>query len=278
MGFGRRGLMDQEVEEGTGWELILSAAEGALQIVLTHAEELICAQRWGRNDRATEILAPALADMARTCGLRPRQLRRIACVRGPGSFTGIRLVLVTAAALRRTAPALQLAGLDYLQALATTAAVERRLPYATPITVLTHARRHLLHVQPYISYGWSIPAQAADAVRLCTPEEVLARFMTDNSHTVFCGSGLQRNPRLLEELAKRPDPLCLDQLRLPSVDALRLLARHGEYGHIDIEPLYIRPCDAVETLPRLAQRMGIDAGEAQEELQRLLQRTPSSLE
>ena len=68
--------MDQEVEEGTGWELILSAAEGALQIVLTHAEELICAQRWGRNDRATEILAPALADMARTRGLRPRHRLR----------------------------------------------------------------------------------------------------------------------------------------------------------------------------------------------------------
>lgn len=268
--------MDPEVE-GTGWELILNAAEGALHIILTHDEELVCAQHWGRNDRATEILAPALADMARICGIRPRQLRRIACIRGPGSFTGIRLVLTTAAALRRTAPGLQLAGLDYLQALATSAAMERRLSYATPIMVLTHARRNLVHFQAYTSYGWSIPAQPAEAVRLCTPEDALERIVTDSAHSVVCGSGLQRNPRLLEQLAARPEILCLDQLRLPSVDALRLLARHGDYAHADLDPLYVRPCDAVETLPQLAQRMGRDALEARTELRRLLQRTPSSL-
>lgn len=269
--------MDMD-NEGTGWELILNAAEGALQVVLTHDEELICAQHWGRSDRATEILAPALADMARVCGLRLRQLRRIACVRGPGSFTGVRLVLTTAAALRRTAPALQLAGLDYLQALATSAAMERRLPYGTPITVLTHARRNLVHCQHYVSYGWSIPAQPSGEVRLRSPEDVLARLASAETSGVVCGSGLQRNPRLPEQLAELPAQLCLDQLRLPSTDALRLLARHGDYAREDIAPLYVRPCDAVDNLPQLAERMGLDAEEAQAELQRQLHRPPASME
>lgn len=270
--------MDMDTDEGTGWELILNAAEGALQLVLTHDEELVCAQRWARSDRATEILAPVLADMARACGLRLRNLRRIACVRGPGSFTGVRLVLTTAAALRRAAPGLQLAGLDYLQALATTAAMERRLPYGAPIAVLTHARRNLVHFQPYVSYGWSIPAQPAGDVRLCTPDEACEHIAATDIPGAVCGSGLDRNPRLPERLAEHARLLCLDQLRLPSIDALRLLARHGDYDRADIEPLYIRPCDAVDNLPQLAQRMGLDADEARTELQRLLQRAPASVE
>ena len=165
---------------------------------------------------------------------------------------------------------------DYLQALATSAAMDRRLPYGTPITVLTHARRNLVHFQPYVSYGWSIPAQPAEDVRLCSPEDILAR-LTGTTGAV-CGSGLQRNPALLAQLAEQPALLCLDQLRLPSIDALRLLARHGDYAREDIDPLYVRPCDAVDNLPQLAQRMGLDAGEAQAELQRQLQRPPSSME
>ena len=105
---------------GTGLELILNAAEGVLQIVVTEDEAILCAQEWYRSERATEILAPALAELATSLGIRWSDLRRIACVRGPGSFTGIRLTLATAAALRRCGRA-QLAGLDYMQALATTA-------------------------------------------------------------------------------------------------------------------------------------------------------------
>ena len=208
--------------------------------------------------------------------LEPYGIDALAVDVGPGSFTGVRLVLTTAAALRRTAPGLQLAGLDYLQALATSAAMDRRLPYGTPITVLTHARRNLVHFQPYVSYGWSIPAQPAEDVRLCSPEDILAR-LTGTTGAV-CGSGLQRNPALLAQLAEQPALLCLDQLRLPSIDALRLLARHGDYAREDIDPLYVRPCDAVDNLPQLAQRMGLDAGEAQAELQRQLQRPPASME
>lgn len=153
------------------------AAEGVLQIVVTDNEAVLCAQEWHRAERATEILAPALQEICAALDLRLRDFRRIACVLGPGSFTGIRLVLTTAAALRRTSRA-QLAGLDYMQALATSAVLERQLLYNARLWVLTHARRNLVHCQPFVAYGPQIPAQPLQAVELCTPEEALRRITT----------------------------------------------------------------------------------------------------
>lgn len=55
---------------GTGLELILNAAEGALQMVVTEDETLLCAQEWRRPERATEILAPALRHICAALDLR----------------------------------------------------------------------------------------------------------------------------------------------------------------------------------------------------------------
>ncbi|MDO5484339.1 MAG: tRNA (adenosine(37)-N6)-threonylcarbamoyltransferase complex dimerization subunit type 1 TsaB [Desulfovibrionaceae bacterium] len=265
----------------TGTELILNAAEGVLQIVVTDNGELLCAQSWHRSERATEILAPALQQLCATLGLSPSGFRRIACVRGPGSFTGIRLTLTTAAALRRTGNA-RLAGLDYMQALATTAAMRRGLLHGVRIWVLTHARRNLVHFQPFVSYGPVIPAQALQAVELLPPDEALNRMAEAPNGGYACGSGLNRYPHLF--VAKRtgqgPEgaPACtpLPEITGPDVAALCLLARHGDYFAEDIEPLYVRPCDAVENLPQLAERQGLDGESAVSVLDSLLTRTPES--
>ena len=44
----------------------------------------------------------------------------------------------------------------------------------------------------------------------------------------------------------------------------------------DIEPLYVRPCDAVDNLPDLARRQGRDSDAATAELERLLHLAPGS--
>ena len=61
-----------------------------------------------------------------------------------------------------------------------------------------------------------------------------------------------------------------------STEALCLLARHGDYAPEDIEPLYVRPCDAVDNLPDLARRQGRDSDAATAELERLLHLAPGS--
>ena len=243
------------MQAGTGLELILNAAEGALQIIVTEDERLLCVQEWHKADRATEILAPALAEICTALGITPAAFRRIACVRGPGSFTGIRLVLTTAAALRRVGQA-RLAGLDYMQALATSAVLQHNLFYGTPVWVLTHARRNLVHCQPFMSYGPQIPAQPLNAVDLCSPREALGRMQaalhnplpegTDQHRCAHvCGSGLARNAEVFGELAgmrmvvapEQAEMIAMPRLVSPDSASLCLLARHGDYFDADIEPL-----------------------------------------
>lgn len=282
------------MQAGTGLELILNAAEGALQIVVTEDERLLCVQEWHKADRATEILAPALAEICSALGIAPSAFRRIACVRGPGSFTGIRLVLTTAAALRRVGQA-RLAGLDYMQALATSAVLQHNLFYGTPVWVLTHARRNLVHCQPFMSYGPQIPAQPTEAVDLCPPQDALRRMQaavhnplpegTDPHRcTHVCGSGLARNADVFGDLAgmrmvvapDQAEMLAMPRLVSPDTAALCLLARHGDYFDADIEPLYVRPCDAVDNLPQLAPRMGMSGEHALAALDSMLERAPQS--
>ncbi|MDE5832304.1 MAG: tRNA (adenosine(37)-N6)-threonylcarbamoyltransferase complex dimerization subunit type 1 TsaB [Desulfovibrio sp.] len=254
---------------GTGPELILNACEGVLQIGLTNDEIPLCFEEWRAPGRATEILAPALKEICERTGIKPRDFRRIACVAGPGSFTGIRLILTTAAALRRTSAA-QLAGLNYLQALATTASIWRGLLYPARIRVITRARRDLVCYQEYIAYGPQIPAQSAGEIMLLSPAAARAKFLSDPCFV--CGSGLSFFPPAPDE--DFGEAILMRELNRPGFDSLRLLARHGDYFSRDIEPLYIRPCDAAENVASLAEKRGGDGEDARAKLEACLNRDP----
>lgn len=245
----------------TGLELILNACEGALQIVITDNEKPLVFEQWLVPQKAAEILAPALAQMCERLEIRPDGFRRIGCFAGPGSFTGIRLVLATAAAMRRASHA-QLASLDYLQALATSAVQRRNLLYPGKVCVLTHARRELVHFQQFCSYGAQIPAQPLDIVRLISPSEALQEIAREKC--LVCGSGLAKEPDIFalpitgQGPLDAPDAELMPELVHPDLSALCLLARHGDYFPTDVEPKYVRGCDAVENL---VNRLGPEAPE-----------------
>ena len=258
----------------TGLELVLCACEGDLHLVLTDDEELVFSATWGLRDRAPELLAPTLDVAFRQAGFSFQDLRRIGCVRGPGSFTGIRLVLATAAALRRATRA-RLAALDYMQALATTLAMGEHLLYGRKIVVLTHARRDLVHCAAFTSYGPVIPCVPHGEITLVSPgialQDIRNLALAESAPVLVLGSALARQKELCALLEAEKNVGVRAQ-RTPSVDALRLLGRHGDYFDRDVEPLYIRPCDAVENLPELSRRMGQDPDRAGQELERLLGR------
>lgn len=207
---------------------------------------LLCAQTWHAPSQGAELLAPALTGALARHKLTVRDIRRIACVRGPGSFTGLRLALATAAGLSRTTGALQ-AGIDYLPLLAHSAF--RRLdgvlacgdgqagkPFpARPRTfwVLTHARKQLIHMQgfrlpaPRQAGGLSafVPPAPFTEIQVCSPQEaaliVLAHWAEEEKATgadnrpLLLGSGLSRNREALVEFFAASPMTHVDPIRMP---------------------------------------------------------------
>jgi len=70
--------------------------------------------------RHLEWLAPAIDDMLRALGIRPREIEGIAVSRGPGGFTGLRIGIATAASWAR-AGGTPVLGVGTLEALAVAA-------------------------------------------------------------------------------------------------------------------------------------------------------------
>lgn len=256
-------------DHSTGLELILNACEGVLQIAVTDDEKPLCFEQWHLPQKGAEILADALEEICRRLDIKMKQIRRIGCFAGPGSFTGIRLVLSTAAAIRRAGKA-QLASLDYLQALATSAAIRRDALYPAKIYVLTHARRNLAHFQCFTSFGPQIPAQPIAPVELIAPGEALRRIAGEPC--LVCGSALGRYPDLFalpvtgQGPVQAPDARLMANLVNPDLSALCLLARHGDYLPIDVEPKYVRSCDALDNLAE--EEEGKEKASAVEEILR----------
>ncbi len=266
-----------------GLLLVLNAAEGLLQIVIADKSRVLCAQEWEAPSRGTEILAPALAGIFQGLKITAEHVEEIACVRGPGSFTGIRLTLATAAALSRVHHA-RLAGLSYMQALACAAS---RIPSFGAekgiVWVITHARRDLVHAQPFcytaqmcsmLDAGREIP-QPLEDVALYPPAGVAQRICTEALPTLLLGSGVGRYLSLWQEAC--PQSVLAGHICHPSCTELWQLATRAEYTQQDIEPLYVRPCDAVEVLPRMAEQRGEKAAEVLERLESLLEAKPAPL-
>ena len=281
--------------------LALNAAESRVQAAALRGGETVFAQEWHVPSQGTELLAPALADAFARMRLSLRDVRRIACVQGPGSFTGLRLVLSTAAGMARALGAEQ-AGLSYTQLLA----CGPLLPRGAVLWVLTHARRGLVHMQAFRTPGETVEvaglsgdtAQPSPLPAPLTPVEaatlnaavarmVAAQFDEDaatagttaapseehGSGRVFLmGSGATRNqaalaPALATLLPEaRFVPARFDH---PAPALLLPLAAAAAYGPDDVQPLYVRPCDAEENLPAMAAARGMDPEQARRELARL---------
>lgn len=287
--------------------LVLNAAEGRLQALLARLEEqpgqegqpaipvLSDMREWIAPSQGAELLAPGLRHMLEGRRLVPGDIRRIACVRGPGGFTGLRLVLATAAALARTTGALQ-AGFDYLPLLAAQAAnlmrgLERGRTAGNGVCPLfwtaTHARRDLVHVQAFSlrrepeaghgrsHWGMAPPGTVVEertGLLVLTLEEAEACTLLEEAPGFLLGSGLTRNRAFWEQA----EPVKRGRLTLlpsffdhPCSEALLSGAAALSYAREDIAPFYARPSDAEENLERIAASLGLDPAAARQRLEEL---------
>lgn len=199
---------------------------------------------------AAAVLAPLIAAALGAAGLAPTGLAGIACVRGPGSFTGIRVALATALGLSMGSGVPQ-AGLDFLPLLA--AAAARSATGA--IMAVTHARTGQVYVQSFLADGELSPLGPPAALPL---EAALARAADDAAlgRLWLVGDGAVRHRQAFlnaAPLATIPGP----ETCTPDPETTLAAARCATYSQEPIEPLYLRPCDAEENLASLVAGRGL---------------------
>lgn len=232
--------------------LVLNCAEERMQIVLgtenavLFGEEILCPGQSIRHlptaiERALAVQNVLVAD-----------LTGIACVSGPGSFTGLRIAHASMYALARP-QGIPMAGLEYLALLAAQAAA----PTADEVWILTYARKGSVYAQGFAA---GQPIGPIQALTVAQAREFLA---TRPNHVRLVGSGARKNPvwndlptiTLLPEAFDTPWPI-----------SLLAAARTATYSRQTPVPLYVRKSDAEDNLETIAHARGIQPAKARKEI------------
>ncbi len=246
--------------------LVLAGAEERLQLVLGQpgpdGDWLLASRQWTVPGQSVRFLVPGLQSVLDEFGLTTKALARIACVRGPGSFTGLRLVLAAAEGLA-AGLGIPLAGIDYLPLLASGPG-----PLLDgPLHVLTYARRGLVYMQSFHCPDLTETAPL-DALSL---EQAASRMTEFGPMAHLMGTGLRKNAAFFEELAgTNPGYVLLDPaFDNPAPERLLIAANQADFSSESIDPVYVRPSDAEANLDQIAAKRGLNPDEARRKLEAL---------
>ena len=211
--------------------LILETSGRVGQVALAEGELLLAARRLDEARRQARDLAPAVADLLAGAAWRPRDISAVVVSRGPGSYTGLRVGVMSAKAFAY-ATSCALLAIDTCAAIAAQAPAE-----ADPLDIIADAQQQKVYVQ---RFDGGTPASPL-AVRSA------AEWLAESPAPWVSGPGLRlhrdRLPasvRAVEEPLWEPRPESLLAL------ALRRWAAGERDDPFAVEPLYLRPSSAEE--------------------------------
>jgi tRNA threonylcarbamoyladenosine biosynthesis protein TsaB len=216
--------------------LLLETSGRAGFVAVAEGETLLAVRQLDEARRHARDLAPAVADLLAGQGWQPRDLHSVIVSRGPGSYTGLRVGIMSAKALAY-ATGCALLTIDSFTVIAAQAP-----PEAQRVDVLADAQQDKVYVQPFgrAGDGW----QPLAALAVVPFEEWLARKEPDAWLT---GPGLRRWVDRLPNGVRATPAECWD----PQPQSLLHLGVHryraGERDDVwSVEPLYLRPSSAEE--------------------------------
>ncbi len=216
--------------------LILETSGRSGQVAIAEGERLLGLRRLDESRHHARDLAPAVAELLGAQGWKPRSLAAVLVSRGPGSYTGLRVGVVSAKAFAFAAGCALLA-IDTFAAVAEQAPAE-----AETLDVLADAQKDKVYVQSFrrANGGWH--PETALAIRPFA--EWLAQRQ---SEAWVSGPGLTRWESHLPAEARR----VAVAWREPRAESLLRLGlarfRAGERDDVwALEPLYLRPSSAEE--------------------------------
>jgi tRNA threonylcarbamoyladenosine biosynthesis protein TsaB len=202
------------------------------------------------GQRHSAYLLPLCHDILTAAGVGAAGLAAIACGRGPGSFTGLRVGLAVAKGLALPFD-LPLALVSSLEALALDLA--RRLPAGAPATLapVIDAGKGEVYLQLFAAAGGA-PRALSPEQRL-HPRDAAAQLAAARTPVHVAGSGLDRHQALFADALRAAAATLLPDFPGPTADAVAHLARprlaRGERDDLAAAvPSYGRPPDI--TTPR----------------------------
>ncbi len=190
--------------------------------------------------RHGETLLPLIAQALEFAGLGRTDVDLLAVGIGPGSFTGTRIGVATAKGL---AVALDrpLVGVVSLSAIARAAPGHR-------VAAIVDAHKGEVYVSVHERDGAQIHERLAPihAVPLDAARQV--RDVIGGEPLVVCGSGVRRHPEIVSALAPAeilPEPWDAPRAAMIAYEAEARFRASGPDDRAALEPLYVRPSDAV---------------------------------
>jgi tRNA threonylcarbamoyladenosine biosynthesis protein TsaB len=218
--------------------LLIETSGRSGQVALARGENLLGMRRLNEARRHARDLAPALAELLREQGWKASDLDAVFVSRGPGSYTGLRVGIMSAKTLAYATGCILL-GIDTFAVIA-----HQVLPEAERLDVLADAQQGKVYHQSFqrAVEGW----QASSELRIVLFENWLAQR---NAKSWVSGPALapfgSRVPETIPRVAQ-PEPGVESLLNL----GLRRYRAGERDDPITLAPLYLRPSAAEEQWKR----------------------------
>ena len=215
--------------------LILETSGRIGQVALAEGARLRGVRRLDEARRHARDLVPAVRDLLTQAGWTARALNAVIVSRGPGSYTGLRVGIMSAKAFAY-ATGCTLLAIDTFTAIAYQAPAE-----VQHVDVLADAQQNRVFVQRFARSGDSMPSIAPLTIR------PFAEWLAGLSHDMgVSGPGIRGHEESLP--GRKLVPAELWDPRPESLLALGLARlQRGEADDLwSVEPLYLRPSAAEE--------------------------------
>lgn len=223
--------------------LILETSGRIGQVALAEGARLLSCRRLDETRRNARDLAPAAAQLLSAQGWRPKQIDGVVVSRGPGSYTGLRVGIMSAKAFAY-ATGCRLLAIDTFAAVAEQAPAE-----VQRLDVLADAQQDRVYVQSFARGPdrWT----SLTLLAICRFTDWLQGRSAD---AWVSGPGLHRWESQLPPEVPRVAREC----REPQAESLLRLAlirwRAGARDDVyALEPLYLRPSSAEEQWQALSK-------------------------
>jgi tRNA threonylcarbamoyladenosine biosynthesis protein TsaB len=217
--------------------LILETSCSVGQVALAQGSEVLAMRRLDEARRHARDLIPALAELLKDQSWKARDLDAVFVSRGPGSYTGLRVGIMTAKTLAY-ATGCVLLGIDAFEAIALQAP-----PLALQVDVIADAQKDKVYAQRFVRGDVQQPWQTHAAVAIQAFSRWLETLEKDGwiSGPGIKGKEEQLEGRLLVDSGHRePHVESILQVGLE-------LSKRGEMDDVyTLEPLYLRPSAAEE--------------------------------